>query len=96
MKVKPLLDELIAWLKTRGLLEKTVFIERVGAPDERSFAGDEMLALVGTKVSYLSLLIVKNPHRVRGERIKGCLKKNPAEAVLDASSETNFETKEPA
>ena len=24
---------------------------------------------------YLSLMVVKNPHRIRGERIKGCLKK---------------------
>ena len=75
MKVKPLLDELIVWLQTRDLLAETLFIERVGAPDERTFAGADLLALLGTKVSYLSLLIVKNPHRVRGERIKGCLKK---------------------
>jgi len=74
MKVKPLLDSLIAWLQTRGLLEQALFIERVGAPDERSFAGPEMLQLLGTKVSYLSLLLVRNPQRVRGERIKGCLK----------------------
>ena len=51
------------------------FIERVGAPDERCVAGLELPALRGTKVSYLSLLIVKNPYRLRGERIKGCLKK---------------------
>jgi hypothetical protein len=37
---------------------------------------DDLLALRGEKVSYLSLLIVKNPHRIRGERIKGCLKKS--------------------
>ncbi|MFN3738231.1 precorrin-2 C(20)-methyltransferase [Hydrogenophaga sp.] len=77
MKVKPLLDELIDWLQTRGLLTGAHFIERVGAPDERRLSGAGLLALRGTKVSYLSLLIVKNPHRVRGERIKGCLKKEP-------------------
>lgn len=77
MKVKPLLDELIVWLQARELLAQSVFIERVGAPDERSLTGTELLQLLGTKVSYLSLLIVKNPHRVRGERIKGCLKKTP-------------------
>lgn len=76
MKVKPLIDELVHWLQARDLLGQTVFIERVGAPDERSLAGIELLPLVGTSVSYLSLLIVKNPHRVRGERIKGCLKKS--------------------
>jgi precorrin-2/cobalt-factor-2 C20-methyltransferase len=76
MKVKPLLDDLIDWLEWRGLLEGAHFIERVGAPDERRFSAGEILALRGTKVSYLSLLIVKHPHRIRGERIKGCLKKN--------------------
>ena len=81
MKVKPLLDQLIAWLQARGLLEQALFIERVGAPDERSFAGPEMLQLLGTKVSYLSLLLVRNPQRVRGKRIKGCLKKTPALAL---------------
>jgi precorrin-2/cobalt-factor-2 C20-methyltransferase len=75
MKVKPLLDELIAWLERRDLLPGAHFIERVGAPDERRFDGRAILDLRGTKVSYLSLLIVKHPYRVRGERIKGCLKK---------------------
>jgi precorrin-2/cobalt-factor-2 C20-methyltransferase len=78
MKVKPIIDQLIDWLQQRGLLAGAHFIERVGAPDERRFSGDDMLALRGTKVSYLSLLIVKNPHRIRGERIKGCLKKEIA------------------
>jgi precorrin-2/cobalt-factor-2 C20-methyltransferase len=76
MKVKPLLDELIDWLERRDLLAGAHFIERVGAPDERRFSGHAILALRGTKVSYLSLLIVKHPHRIRGERIKGCLKKS--------------------
>lgn len=76
MKVKPLLDELIDWLERRTLLDGAHFIERVGAPDERRFSGADILALRGTKVSYLSLLIVKHPHRIRGERIKGCLKKS--------------------
>lgn len=76
MKVKPLLDELIDWLERRDLLDGAHFIERVGAPDERRFSAGAILALRGTKVSYLSLLIVKHPHRIRGERIKGCLKKS--------------------
>ena len=83
MKVKPLLDELIAWLQRRDLLQHAQFIERVGAPDERSVAGADLLALAGTKVSYLSLMIVKNPQRIRGERIKGCLKKSsPGGGIL--------------
>ena len=75
MKVKPLMDDLIDWLTRRDLLPHTQFIERVGAPDERSINGVDLPALRGTKVSYLSLMVVKNPHRIRGERIKGCLKK---------------------
>lgn len=78
MKVKPLLDELIDWLERRDLLAGSHFIERVGAPDERRVSGGEILDLRGTKVSYLSLLIVKHPYRIRGERIKGCLKKSSA------------------
>lgn len=75
MKIKPLLDELLTWLEQRNLLQDTHFVERVGAVDERRLSGTQLLALRGTRVSYLSLLIVKNTYRVRGERIKGCLKK---------------------
>ncbi|QTD46835.1 precorrin-2 C(20)-methyltransferase [Ottowia testudinis] len=75
MKIKPILDELLDWLVRRDLLAHAHFIERVGALDERTLSGAGLLALRGEKVSYLSLLVVKNPHRVRGERIKGCLKK---------------------
>jgi precorrin-2/cobalt-factor-2 C20-methyltransferase len=67
---------LIDWLERRDLLQGAHFIERVGAPDERRFSGADILALRGTKVSYLSLLIVKHAHRIRGERIKGCLRKS--------------------
>lgn len=77
MKVKPLLDELLDWLQQRDLLIHASFIERVGAVDERILQGADVLQLRGEKVNYLSLLIIKNPHRVRGERIKGCLKKKP-------------------
>lgn len=76
MKIKPLLDELLDWLVERGLLAGAHFIERSGAPDERSLSGEALLTLRGSRVSYLSLLIVRNPQRVRGERIKGCLKKS--------------------
>ncbi|NVM77060.1 precorrin-2/cobalt-factor-2 C20-methyltransferase [Duganella sp. SG902] len=76
MKVKPILDELIDWMRQRELLAGAHFIERVGAPDERRFSGGDILSLRGVKVSYLSLLIIKHPHRIRGERIKGCLRKD--------------------
>lgn len=81
LKVKPLIDEIFDWLEARGLLGGAAFIERCGAPDERVFRGTQMLALRGSTVSYLSLMLVPNPHRVRGERIRGCLKKtSPARA----------------
>lgn len=73
LKVKPLLDELLAWLESRGLLEHCTFIERCGAPDERIVF--DVRSLRGEKVSYLSLMLVRNPHRLRGERVRGCLKK---------------------
>ena len=76
MKIKPLLNELLDWLEQRDLLEEAWFIERSGAEDERHLSGRELLTLRDTKISYLSLMIIKHPHRVRGERIKGCLKKN--------------------
>ena len=76
MKIKPLIEDLLDWLEARDLLAGAHFVERVGALDERHLSGPALLALRGTKVSYLSLLIVKNPRRVRGERIKGCLKKS--------------------
>lgn len=81
MKIKPLIEDLLDWLESRKLLAGAHFVERVGALDERRLSGPELLALRGTKVSYLSLLIVKNPYRVRGERIKGCLKKTTEPAV---------------
>lgn len=77
LKVKPLIDALFDWLLQRDLLDGAVFVERCGAPDERVFRGAQMLALRGSKVSYLSLLLVNNPQRMRGERIRGCLKKSP-------------------
>ncbi len=79
MKVKPVLDELIDWLMKHGLLGEAHFVEKVGAEDERSVSGDALLALRGQKVSYLSLVIVRHPHRIRGERIRGCLKKHKVE-----------------
>lgn len=81
MKIKPLIEELLDWLQARELLAGAHFVERVGALDERRLSGAELLTLRGSKVSYLSLLIVKNPHRVRGERIKGCLRKTPEPAA---------------
>lgn len=88
MKVKPVLDELIDWLMKHGLLGEAHFVEKVGAEDERSVSGDALLDLRGQKVSYLSLVIVRHPHRIRGERIRGCLKKPKVEGQGASSTST--------
>lgn len=77
MKVKPLLDDLIALLERRGLLAHSRFIEKAGSPVERII--HNVAELKGTKVNYLSLLLVKNPDRARGEMIRGCRKKTTTE-----------------
>ena len=72
LKVKPLLDQLLDLLERRGLLEQACFIEKVGAPDERVV--ESVGSLRGEKVAYLSLLLVRNPGRVRGPLQRGCAK----------------------
>lgn len=77
MKVKPLLDDLIDLLNRRGLLEHSRFVEKAGSPVERVV--HDIAQLKGEKVNYLSLLLVKNPFRVRGELLRGCRKISLAE-----------------
>ncbi len=72
LKVKPLLDNIIDLLSERGLLPHSHFIEKAGAPDERMIP--DVASLQGQKVNYLSLLIIKNPERQRGDIIRGCRK----------------------
>lgn len=69
LKVKPLLDEIIALLERRGLLRHSAFVEKAGARDERVVR--DVASLQHTTVNYLSLLLVKNPQRARGDRIRG-------------------------
>lgn len=76
LKVKPLVDEIIELLESRDLLATTCFIEKVGAPDERVVR--DVASLKGEKVSYLSLMLVQNPKRVRGELRRGCRKRKEA------------------
>ncbi len=73
LKVKPLLDQIIELLTERGLLSESRFIEKAGSPHERVV--HDVASLQGEKVNYLSLLLVKNPNRQRGEIIRGCRKK---------------------
>lgn len=79
LKVKPLLDEILDLLQRRDLLASSVFIEKVGSPAERIVR--DVASLRGEKVNYLSLLLVQNPKRVRGELRRGCRKRK--ETVLE-------------
>jgi len=67
-----LLDDIIDLLQHRGLLDDAAFIEKAGAPEERIVK--DVLSLKGTKVNYLSLLLVRNSQRQRGEIMRGCRK----------------------
>lgn len=73
LKVKPLLDGIIDLLTERELLSHSRFIEKAGSPEERIV--HDVSSLKGQQVNYLSLMIVKNPKRQRGEIIRGCRKK---------------------
>lgn len=73
LKVKPLLDDIIDLLQKRGLLQHAAFIEKAGTPDER--IERDLMQLKGEKVNYLSLLLVKNPDRIKSDIIRGCRKK---------------------
>ncbi len=74
LKVKPILDDIIELLIEKKLLKNSCFIEKAGALEERVV--HDLLSLRGTKVNYLSLIMVhSNPHRKRGEMIRGCRKR---------------------
>ncbi|MDF9391525.1 MULTISPECIES: precorrin-2 C(20)-methyltransferase [Methylococcus] len=72
LKVKPLLDDILGVLERRGLLPHAAFIEKAGTPAER--VEHDVARLHGEKVNYLSLLLVKNPQRPRGDMRRGCRK----------------------
>lgn len=74
LKVKPLLDDLIDWLAQHDLLQHARFVEKAGSSAERLIT--DVARLKGTKVNYLSLLLVRNPQRQRGAVQKGCRKKH--------------------
>jgi len=73
LKVKPLLDDILSLLERKNLLTQSCFIEKAGSSEERIVR--DVLSLRGQKVNYLSLLMVHNSHRMRGELIRGCRKK---------------------
>jgi precorrin-2/cobalt-factor-2 C20-methyltransferase len=73
LKVKPLLDPIITFLDKKNLLTSSCFIEKAGSKEERII--HDIQSLKGEKVNYLSLIMIKNPYRHRGEIIRGCRKK---------------------
>ncbi len=73
LKVKPLLDDVIALLERRELLLHSRFVEKAGSPHEGVVC--DVASLRGEKVNYLSLMLVKNPYRQRGEIVRGCRRK---------------------
>lgn len=79
LKVKPMMDEVLTLLEQRGLLATSCFIEKVGSPDERIVR--DLASLKGTTVNYLSLLLVQNPKRARGELRRGCRQRKAAEVA---------------
>ena len=82
LKVKPLLDDVLDLLERRGLLATSCFIEKVGSPDERIV--HDLATLRDTSVNYLSLLLVRNPKRQRGELRRGCRRRLEAPQAADA------------
>jgi len=61
LKVNPLLDQVLALLERRGLSGHARYLERLGTAAERVLPGLD--GLHGSRVPYLSLLLVKNPGR---------------------------------
>ena len=79
LKVKPLLGEVLELLERRGLMATSCFIEKVGSPDERIVR--DVASLKDGNVNYLSLLLVQNPKRERGELRRGCRQRQGAQAA---------------
>ncbi len=73
LKVKPILDDILNLLEHKDLLTQSCFIEKAGSSEERIV--HDVLSLKGQKVNYLSLLMIHNSHRMKGELIRGCRKK---------------------
>jgi precorrin-2/cobalt-factor-2 C20-methyltransferase len=79
LKVKPLLGDIIDLLERRGLLPHARFVEKVGCPEERTIR--DLTQIRGETVNYLSLLLVHNPDRPRGDLTRGCRKRTPRDGA---------------
>ncbi len=75
LKVKPILNDIIDLIENKQLLQQSCFIEKAGSSEERIV--HDVSSLKDEKVNYLSLIMINNnPHRIRGEIIRGCKKKS--------------------
>jgi len=70
LKVKPVMDALIDLFERRDLLEHAVFVNKVGTAEESVV--HDLTRLRGQRLDYLSLVLVKNPHRIKEAVIRGC------------------------
>jgi precorrin-2/cobalt-factor-2 C20-methyltransferase len=75
LKVKPVIDPLVDLLDKQGLLPHAVFVSRVGTAQEEIVR--DVASLKGRKLEYLSLVLVRNPDRVKEPVIRGCRPKGP-------------------
>ena len=76
LKGKALVNEGLRFLGRPALLAASCFIEKVGSPEQRIVR--DIGGLRGEKVNYLSLLLVQNPKRERGELRRGCRQRKEA------------------
>lgn len=76
LKVKPMLEGLLDLLDRRDLTRHAVYVEKVGTPDERVV--QDVSTLRGESVPYLSLMLLKNPGRVKRPTLRGCRSKSVA------------------
>jgi precorrin-2/cobalt-factor-2 C20-methyltransferase len=76
LKVKPVMDALIDLLDKEDLLPHAVFVNRVGTAEQEIVR--DVTALRGRKLDYLSLVLVRNPHRAKEPVLRGCKPKGLA------------------
>ncbi|ABK45621.1 cobalt-factor II C20-methyltransferase [Magnetococcus marinus MC-1] len=73
LKVNPVLDQVLDMLQQKGIIEHARFVEKAGS--EQEWLVEDVRTLRGRKVSYLSLMLVHNPNRVKPTLQRGCRKK---------------------
>ncbi len=70
LKVKPVIDDLLDLLERADLAHHAVFVNKVGTDQEAVV--DDVTRLRGQKLDYLSLMLVRNPDRIKEPVLRGC------------------------